>query len=513
MSETAVNFADHFSARVLLDILAAEGVVDRETILTALSGDIDLMSLDEFEVWLTRTKFCADDSLRLIKAEALGVAALPPNANPVRVEKLGRNQVAAIKAIPVDVGSEPGLVFTNPSPENRALASQVLGLPETRWRAYVTTAGHWQELFETLYSPEEVAEANAPKLESVRHLMADTIRLGGSDFHIHCGNNPGIRIHGKLTRQKYAKISADWMYEQVRELLGEEKYHKFLVSHDVDQSYAFENHRFRLNYGRNRRGPTLVGRLIPTDIPTPTQLGLPESIVKFTELERGLVLVTGPTGSGKSTTLASLLNHIAESRSDHVITLEDPVEFVLTGNQAMVSQRELGQDFSDFATALRQSLRQDPDVILIGELRDQETIETAIHAAETGHLVFGTLHAYDAPSTVDRLVSTFPPEQQEGIRNQLSYTLAGVVSQTLCRRRSGGRVAAHEIMVGTPAIQANLARPDGIANLRQAIETGSADGMQTLEQSLGGLVRRGLITVDEARYRSRRKKEIEKYLH
>jgi twitching motility protein PilT len=282
----------------------------------------------------------------------------------------------------------------------------------------------------------------------------------------------------------------------------------------LDFAYTYGEERFRMNLGKERHGFTLSARLLSSTIPKMSALGLPKAIQEFIHLERGLVLVTGPTGSGKSTTLAALLQEIASTQDRHIITLEDPIEYVLEqGPRAMVKQREQGEDFIDFPAALRQALRQDPDVVLVGEMRDIETARTAVTAAETGHLVFSTLHTYDAQSTVARLVSMYPEGEQDHAREKLAYILKGVVSQTLVpRANTTGRVAAMEIMLGTPAIANNLRSPKGMTQLRSTIQTSRGEGMQTMEMALADLHRRGLISYDDGLFKARNEEEYEQYI-
>jgi twitching motility protein PilT len=260
-----------------------------------------------------------------------------------------------------------------------------------------------------------------------------------------------------------------------------------------------------VNLGLDRRGPKLVARLLPSKLLSMDDLGLPAAVRRFTELERGLVLVTGQTGSGKTTLLAALLAEIARNQARHLITLEDPIEYILAeGPNAVVSQRELGVSFLNFEDALRQALRQDPDVLLIGEIRDAATAEVAVEAADTGHLVFATLHTSDAQSTVSRLVSMFEPAEQDQARIKIAYLLKGIVSQMLVpRAASAGRVAAMEILIGTPSVANNLRRPEGITQLRSTLSTSRKEGMQTMEMALADLVRSGTIRQEEGEVRSR----------
>jgi twitching motility protein PilT len=268
---------------------------------------------------------------------------------------------------------------------------------------------------------------------------------------------------------------------------------------DLDFAYEIPGAaRFRGNFFNQHRGPAAVFRIIPSRVLTADELGLPEPIRKFTELNKGLVLVTGPTGSGKSTTLAAMIDLINQTRPEHILTIEDPIEFVHQNQRALVNQREVGPHTRSFATALKAALREDPDVILIGEMRDRETISLALTAAETGHLVFGTLHTNSAHKTVDRIIDTFPGELQHQVRAMLSESLRGVVAQQLLRKKGGkGRVAAHEILVGTPAV-ANLIREAKTFQIPSSIQTGKRDGMILMDQSIMNLMMAGTVDADEA---------------
>ena len=273
---------------------------------------------------------------------------------------------------------------------------------------------------------------------------------------------------------------------------------------EIDFSFEVDGlARFRVNAFNHSRGAGAVFRTIPSSILTLEQLGAPKIFAELAMRPRGLVLVTGPTGSGKSTTLAAMVNHLNESEYGHILTVEDPIEFVHPSKKCLVNQREVGPHTKNFATALRSALREDPDAILVGELRDLETIRLAMTAAETGHLVFGTLHTSSAAKTIDRIIDVFPGDEKEMIRSMLSESLQAVISQTLCRVKDGqGRVAAHEIMLGTPAIR-NLIREGKVAQMYSSIQTGNAAGMQTLDQCLSDLVRRGVISKDEAKAKAK----------
>jgi twitching motility protein PilT len=321
----------------------------------------------------------------------------------------------------------------------------------------------------------------------------------GSDLHLTTGAPPMMRLHGHLQPFKFRELQARDMETLIYEIMDEEWRVRFLDNKDFDFAYEIEGvARFRVNVFWQRKGLGAVFRTIPSEILTADQLGLPEAVRNFCMLSKGLVLVTGPTGSGKSTTLAAMVDLINETRHDHVLTIEDPIEFTHPNKKCLVNQREIGSNTRSFANALRAALREDPDVILVGEMRDRETIELGMTAAETGHLVFGTLHTNSAPKTVDRIIDVFPADQQEQIRSMLAESLKGVVSQILLRKKGGsGRIAAHEIMVGTPAVS-NLIRENKVHQIPSMIQTGKKDGMQLLDQHIMEHFMSGVIDAKEA---------------
>ena len=339
------------------------------------------------------------------------------------------------------------------------------------------------------------------------------VEQSGSDLHLTTGSPPVIRVHGHMTRLKFRDLTNKDMEALVYEIMEEEWRMRFLDKLDYDFAYEIEGlARFRVNVFWQRKGLGCVMRTIPSKILTADQLGLPESVKRFCMLTKGLVLVTGPTGSGKSTTLAAMIDLINDTRADHILTIEDPIEFVHPNKKCLVNQREISTNTRSFATALRAALREDPDVILVGEMRDRETIELGISAAETGHLVFGTLHTNSAPKTVDRIIDVFPADQQDQIRAQLSESLKGVVSQVLLRTKDGkGRRAAMEIMVGTSAIS-NLVRENKIHQIPSIIQTGKKDGMQLLDQHILEYMMSGVVSNEEAYMRSNNKQAFRQYL-
>ena len=342
-------------------------------------------------------------------------------------------------------------------------------------------------------------------------ILKQAVGAGASDIHLVIGRPPMMRVDGEIAEiPGFNPISADESKRLIYSILYEEQRAKFEENWELDCSFAVKGFaRFRVNVLLQRNGVESVMRVISSVIPTPEQLRLTPAITNFANLPRGLVLVTGPTGSGKSTTLACIMELINQKFSHHILTVEDPIEFVYESKKAIFRQREVGQNTKSFGNALKGALRQDPDVILVGELRDLETISLAITAAETGHLCFGTLHTKDAPSTIDRIVDVFPPHQQTQIRVQLSVTIQGVVSQLLLPRLDGqGRIATREIMVTTPAIS-NLIREGKNHMLYGAIDTGAKAGMVSMDQSLASLVKQGMISIEEAAKRAHSIKTLE----
>ncbi|HEV2592929.1 MAG TPA: type IV pilus twitching motility protein PilT [Gaiellaceae bacterium] len=345
--------------------------------------------------------------------------------------------------------------------------------------------------------------------QSIDELLARTVDLGASDLHVTVGSAPAARVRGELVTFPGDALDADTTRALLYRILTTEQQKRFEIDRQLDFSYGVPGAgRFRVNVYQQRESVAAAFRVIPAELKTLEELGLPDGLRSLTQLPRGLVVVTGPTGSGKSTTLAALIDEINRTRTDHIMTIEDPIEFLHRHKRCIVNQREIGVDATSFGAALRAALRQDPDVILLGEMRDLETISTALTAAETGHLVFGTLHTQSAPSTIDRVIDVFPAEQQEQVRTQLAGALQGVVTQTLLPTADGrGRAAALEILLPDDAIR-NLIRQGKIAQTYSYMQTGSRAGMQTMEQSLADLVTRQVVAPDEAIGRSSRREEL-----
>ncbi|EHQ51819.1 twitching motility protein PilT [Ectothiorhodospira sp. PHS-1] len=333
----------------------------------------------------------------------------------------------------------------------------------------------------------------------ITQLLAFSVKNGASDLHLSAGLPPMIRVDGDVRRINVPAMEHKDVHGMVYDIMNDKQRKDFEEHLETDFSFEIPGlARFRVNAFNHNRGAGAVFRTIPTKILTLEELGCPKIFEKISEYPRGIVLVTGPTGSGKSTTLAAMLNHKNETEYGHILTVEDPIEFVHESKKCLVNQREVHRDTLGFNEALRSALREDPDTILVGEMRDLETIRLALTAAETGHLVFGTLHTSSAAKTIDRIVDVFPAAEKDMVRAMLSESLRAVISQTLMKKIGGGRCAAHEIMLGTPAVR-NLIRENKIAQMYSAIQTSQGVGMQTLDQSLKELLQRGLISKEEAR--------------
>ncbi|HFC5896316.1 TPA: type IV pilus twitching motility protein PilT [Neisseria meningitidis] len=337
----------------------------------------------------------------------------------------------------------------------------------------------------------------------ITDLLAFGAKNKASDLHLSSGISPMIRVHGDMRRINLPEMSAEEVGNMVTSVMNDHQRKIYQQNLEVDFSFELPNvARFRVNAFNIGRGPAAVFRTIPSTVLSLEDLKAPSIFQKIAESPRGMVLVTGPTGSGKSTTLAAMINYINETQPAHILTIEDPIEFVHQSKKSLINQRELHQHTLSFANALSSALREDPDVILVGEMRDPETIGLALTAAETGHLVFGTLHTTGAAKTVDRIVDVFPAGEKEMVRSMLSESLTAVISQNLLKTRDGnGRVASHEILISNPAVR-NLIRENKIAQINSVLQTGQASGMQTMDQSLQSLVRQGLIAPEVARKRA-----------
>ena len=333
----------------------------------------------------------------------------------------------------------------------------------------------------------------------IAELLAFAFKQNASDLHLSAGLPPLIRVDGDIKRINVDPLDDRTVHNMVYDIMNDKQQKDFEEFLECDFSFELPNiSRFRVNAFNQSRGPGAVFRTIPSKVPTLEQLNTPPIFLEICDQPRGIVLVTGPTGSGKSTTLAAMINYINESRHEHILTIEDPIEFVHTSKNCLINQREIGKDTLGFNNALRSALREDPDTILVGEMRDLETIRLALTGAETGHLVFATLHTSSAAKTIDRIIDVFPAAEKEMVRAMLSESLRAVIAQALLKKLGGGRTAAYEIMIGTSAIR-NLIRENKVPQMYSVIQTGQNAGMQTLDQGLMELLRSHQVTLDEAR--------------
>ena len=348
-----------------------------------------------------------------------------------------------------------------------------------------------------------LTDEDTPMAMDITELLAFSAKNGASDLHLSAGLPPMIRVDGDVRRINLPAMDHKTVHGLIYEIMNDMQRKDYEEYFETDFSFDVPGiARFRVNAFNQNRGAGAVFRTIPSKVLTMDDLGMGKVFQNISNFARGIVLVTGPTGSGKSTTLAAMVDYINNTRFEHILTIEDPIEFVHESKKCLVNQREVHRDTQGFAPALRSALREDPDIILVGEMRDLETIKLALEAAETGHLVFGTLHTQSAAKTIDRIIDVFPAAEKSMVRSMLSESLQAVISQTLLKKSGGGRVAAHEIMIGTPAIR-NLIREDKVAQMYSSIQTGGQLGMQTLDQCLKGLVAKGVISRDIAKAKAK----------
>lgn len=402
------------------------------------------------------------------------------------------------------------VAMENPSDEEAlAAVATCVDLPVT---ACLAVRGEIQQLIDRMYGSPTSGDVVTDT--HINELLERVIDLGGSDLHMSTGLHPSVRVSGEMKQlTEFPTLNPSEIRRMMYDILTQKQREKFESELELDTSHSIPGKgRFRVNVFQQRNSVGAVMRTIPDTIVPLGTLGLPDAVHQFTEMHRGMVLVTGPTGSGKSTTLASVIDIVNSTRAGHIMTVEDPIEFIHQHKRSIVNQREIGEDTHSFSQALKHVLRQDPDVILVGEMRDLETIHTALTAAETGHLVFGTLHTQDAPQAIDRIIDVFPAHQQAQVRVQLASSLMGVVTQQLVPKADGpGRAVACEVMVVTPAIR-NLIREGKTHQIYSALQSGGSFGMQTMDQSLARLVKRGAVNMQDAVDRCTNEKDLKRMI-
>ena len=508
----------------LLDVMRANGLVDEAHVAEA-----DRLRREQglpLATALVRTGAATERAVAvgLAKQSGLGfVDTTPGHVDPAAAAVLPGALATELEALPVAFAGVDELVVAVSRPGDVDVGPRIAELTGMRVTVVLTSRGDLLRAIEHL-ADDPAAPANAvaggaspasptPKASAVTLLayeqdagvdldevLVKLVEAGGSDLHLTAGSPPALRVRGELVRlEEYGPLSPIELQQMIYGILTQRQREAFENELELDLSYTVPGRsRFRVNVFRQRDSLGAVLRVIPFEIKALEDLGVPASVAAFARLPRGFVLVTGPTGSGKSTTLASIIDLINRDRAGHIMTVEDPIEFLHPHKGCIVNQRERGTDTYSFAAALKHALRQDPDVILVGEMRDLETIQVALTAAETGHLVLGTLHTQDAPQSVDRIIDVFPPSQQEQIRVMLAGTLQGVLCQQLLPTADGkGRAAACEVMVATSAIR-NLIREGKTHQMYSAIQAGKQYGMVTMDQSLADLVRAGRVTYDVA---------------
>jgi twitching motility protein PilT len=493
------------SWRQVGEFLVNGGVLSREQMDAALLRQET--SGVSFEKIVLTDGLVSEHDLTSVIAKTLGLmyweftdAPLPPDVSRIPESVARRLNAVAVR---VDGGH---LVVAMADPTDPAATDELAEITGETIRPALATSSALTRMMALVYAKDGhvgaavTAPVDANRPLDLNQLLAQIVTYGASDLHLTVGIPPSVRIDGVIyPLDDHPPLQRDTLRSSVYSILTERQRERFETNLELDTSYStVEAGRFRVNIFQQMGSLGAVMRVIPADVVPLAQLGLPQALTAFTELPRGLVLVTGPTGSGKSTTLASMVDVINSTRPLHIMTVEDPIEFLHHHKRSIVNQREVGEDTRSFAAALKHVLRQDPDVILVGEMRDLETISTAITAAETGHLVFGTLHTIDAPQSIDRIIDVFPPHQQQQVRVQLAASLRGIVTQQLLPRREGrGRLAVCEILVATPAVR-NLIREGKTHQIYSAMQAGGQFGMQTMDQSLAAAVRSGTIELDIA---------------
>ncbi len=467
----AVLATEEATGTPLSAILVHEGLVAEKDVVAAVAAQVNLPFVD------------------------LAERAIRPDLESLLPSTLAITYMA----VPVDI-EDGRLLVALQNPGDEAALKEIAAATGYEIQPALAERSEIEQLLARMYPDEmEAAQQDVSSLH-INEFLLKMLDLNGSDLHLSAGTHPMARVHGSVRPlADYPVLTGSEIRRMVYEVLTQKQRERFEDALELDTSHAIPGHgRFRLNVMQQRNSVGAVMRAIPHEVIPLDDLGLPATVQQFTNLPRGLVLVTGPTGSGKSTTLASMIDIINQERDGHIVTVEDPIEFMHRHKRCIVNQREVGEDTKSFSSALKHMLRQDPDVILVGELRDLETISTALTAAETGHLVFATLHTQDAPQSVDRIIDVFPPEQQQQVRVQLASTLQGVLTQQLLKKTgSAGRSVAAEVLVVTPAVR-NLIREGKTYQIYSAMQAGARYGMQTMDQSLAGLVKSGQIDMNLA---------------
>jgi twitching motility protein PilT len=479
-------------------LLTSSGLVGEKDLVAAVAHQVGMRFVD-----LTETPIdpACDSLLPADLARSLTAVAVRAEGDDLVVAMADPSQIDALRQSPELEGWNPVAAVAERSELRRAIEA-MYGRPPAESRppgGEDITVTLVDEPRFTARPPVALGETTADELH-VDDLLERVLDLGGSDLHLATGAHPMVRVHGELKAlTEFPVMNGSDIRRMVYAILTQKQRERFESELELDTSHSIPGRcRFRVNVFQQRDSLGAVMRTIPFEIVPLEDLGLPPAVRGLAELPRGLVFVTGPTGSGKSTTLASLVNIINSTKPVHIMTVEDPIEFLHEHKLAVVNQREVGEDTFSFSRALKHVLRQDPDVILVGEMRDLETISTALTAAETGHLVFATLHTQDAPQSIDRVIDVFPPEQQQQVRVQLAATLQAVVTQQLVpTERRGGRVVAGEVLIATPAVR-NLIREGKVHQIYSAMQAGGRYGMQTMDQSLAQLVTAGAISMETA---------------
>jgi len=493
----------------LLAELVSSGDLTADDVEQLLGRDRHGLQLPKLEKLLLDRNVLSENRLLRIKGAITGRPLLTdPDLEPT--PQLPEKVAMAVGAVTLN-RTPLTVAMVEDDATNIAAVTEHLGQKPEIW---LCSIHQFQTLFLDTYRPADSAgnrRRRNPAAKDLYELLDIVLDRGGSDLHLQVGLPPHIRVAGSIRTLPRHPIDAEWMRTEVNRLLDDYGHSQIQEFGSLDHGFAFGDVRFRANIAQDINGYTLSARVLPPVVPSMEELGLPPAVQQLADRDRGLVVVTGPTGAGKTTTLAAIQQHILNTYSRRIITLEDPVEYHLTPRIGTVSQRELGRSVPSFPRGLKDALRQDPDVILVGELRDLETLRTALSAAEAGLLVFTTMHASNAETTLSRMLSMFPAGEQEHVRHQLAYLLQGIVSQVLLARNDqAGRVAAFEVLIGVPNVRNTLRAPMGLTQVRQLLTSGASDGMQTLEQSLAQLARDGIVSPEEAQFRAPNQEEYQK---